>query len=136
MLAAQFIREANRSLHKKVQSISRAALAMLEAHSWPGNVREFRNIIFRAVLSAEKSVELEHIQLEPSTVAHSTAPISASPGNSSPLTGQTLKEAVAPLEKEMIQKALKETGGNKVRTARLLGIDRKALYYKIQKHGL
>ena len=151
-LAAQFIREANRALHKKVQSISQAALTLLESYSWPGNIRELRNVIFRAVLLAEKSIEPEHIQLDSSSAKQSggsagllggnivmadkdgSDPHSGAPDSS--LSRQTLKEAVVPLEKEMIRKTLAETGGNKVRTAKLLGIDRKALYYKIKKHGL
>ncbi len=124
VLAAQFLKESTRVLHKRVQSVSQAALDMLQAHSWPGNVRELKNVILRAALLSDKVIGPEHLQIE-TLLCHDESPFN-----------QTLKSAVMPIEKELIQKALKQTKGNKVQAARLLGIDRKALYYKMAKYEL
>jgi len=110
-------------------TLSKAALARLQEHPWPGNVRELRNVCERlSILLAGRTIEennLPHEILAPPTSA----------GN-----GQfVLPEAGIELEKvelDLIQQALARTKGNRTRAARLLGISRDTLLYRMQKYGI
>lgn len=125
LYADHFIAEANVELDKKVQFIPETVLSRLQNYSWPGNLRELRNVIRRAVLfSPGDTITLESLPFL------------------SEKTVETNKEANVSLslsseeEKERIIRAIEKTGGNKSKAAILLGIDRKTLYNKIRKHDL
>ncbi|WKZ56789.1 MAG: sigma-54 dependent transcriptional regulator [Bdellovibrionota bacterium] len=128
MLAEHFLAERARKEGRGVKQLSSSALARLSAHHWPGNVRELQNEISRAyLLSGDRSnVEAEDLLL------------SSDVGSRKGITaGQLpLKEALAALEKEIIQAALNEHGGNKSEAARRLGISRSNLISKVQEYGL
>ena len=112
--------------------LSRAAARALAAHPWPGNVRELANAMERARLLARTDVILpEH--LPPAVRLH--APASTTTGNLPALdlaTVQTLQDT----EKQEIRKALRETDGNRTKAAKLLGITRRGLLYKLKRYGL
>jgi two-component system response regulator HydG len=112
--------------------LSRAAARALATHPWPGNVRELANAMERARLLSRTDVILpEH--LPPAVRLH--APASTATGNLPALdlaTVQTLEDT----EKQEIRKALRETGGNRTRAAKLLGITRRGLLYKLKRYGL
>jgi len=135
--AAAFIAEFNRTRATNVKGISEDALRLMRQYEWPGNVREVRNVIERAMILCDGDVinvgELpaEIVRTEPSMAfAANVVPI---PPVSS---GVDMKAMVAGIEKRMIEEALAQTQGNKSRAARLLGVSRDVLNYSIQKYGL
>ena len=109
-------------------TISKAALQRLTHYPWPGNVRELRNVCERlCILLAGKTIE-EH-NLPPEIV-------SGKPSESReillPEAGINLEE----VEIDLIRQALERTRGNRSQAARLLGISRDTLLYRMQKHGI
>jgi len=98
------------------------AIACLQAFPWPGNVRQLRNIVERLVLTAPGN-RIEAADLPPFL----RSPILTT--NPAPqLAGMSL----AGMERELIRQTLEKTGGNKTRTAEILGISRRALHYKLR----
>ena len=112
---------------KPVKGISPEAMRMLVNYHWPGNVRELQNIIERACALAKGTV-LEaadiHLDMRPSRAANEA-------GGFLP-EGMTLEH----WEDEMIQEALRRAHGNKSQAARLLGLSRNALRYRLSKIGI
>jgi transcriptional regulator with PAS, ATPase and Fis domain len=112
---------------KVMEGITPQAMQMLVNYHWPGNVRELQNIIERAcALSKGALLEAEdiHIDVRPSK-----------PGNGAPgflPEGMTLEQ----WEDEMVQEALRRANGNKSQAARLLGLSRNALRYRLSKIGI
>jgi DNA-binding NtrC family response regulator len=99
-----------------------SAIKCMQAFSWPGNVRQLRNIVERLVLTAPgnriKASDLPASLHSPNL-----------PANSAPqLTGMTLAE----LESELIRQTLEKAGGNKTRAAEILGISRRSMHYKLR----
>lgn len=112
-----------------VTSFSRQTLKVLRGYNWPGNIRELRNLCERlSILLAGKTIEPENLPHEFLAMADNN---SAKPFVL-PQQGLQLDN----LEAEMIFQALARTNGNRSQSARLLGISRDALLYRIQKHGL
>jgi len=134
-LAAFFLREAEKLVNKKVESISDAALAALSAYAWPGNVRELKNVIIRAALLSEGQILPEHLGLggaqAPACTPESPA---ARPVNFD--LKENLRQSRSETERRLIRAALAKTGGNKAKAAKLLSIDRKALYDKIKAYEI
>lgn len=125
--ARHFMEEANLELDREARSISPEALAMLMRYSWPGNLRELRNVIRRSVLftkgdtiTAEGLPQLADKKSAPDIVAPVDNPLYLSPDN----------------EKARILQALEQTNGNKTKAARLLQIDRKTLYNKMHQYQI
>lgn len=124
-----FISEANRDLKRGVEEITPEALQLFEKYDWPGNLRELRNTIRRMVLlTPGKSAGLQALPEE------MLSGLSTSPGTAR--VGSDLKALQELNEKEQIAKVLQEARGNKSKAARLLNIDRKTLYNKMEKYGL
>lgn len=110
-------------------TLSKQALKTLRAYKWPGNVRELRNLCERlSILLAGRIIEPENLPHEFTHNATSTPLLDFK----LPETGLQLDE----LEANMIHQALARTNGNRSKSARLLGISRDTLLYRIQKHGL
>jgi len=129
LFVARFSKESGRE--EKITGISPAAVQLLMGHYWPGNVRELQNVIERACALASGSVlEASDIQLDsPRNRGFSSS------GSSSDRflpEGMTLDQ----WEDEMIREALKRAGGNKSQAARLLGLSRNALRYRLSKIGI
>jgi len=105
------------------------ALNALRAYRWPGNVRELRNLCERlAILLPGGTVGWENLPAEVRLPSHEAG----AAGFRLPATGIDLNL----LEKELIAQALQLAAGNRSRAARLLGISRDTLLYRIQKHGI
>ncbi len=109
-------------------SVHPDALRSLSGYEWPGNVRELQNVIERAVLLAGDGEILPGHLLE--SIARSEP--AAGSRFTLPEDGVRLEE----LERDLIRQALERAGGNKSKAARLLGISRPTLLYRLEKHGL
>jgi DNA-binding NtrC family response regulator len=110
-------------------AVSKAALELLAEHDFPGNVRELQNVIESGlILSGGKPVSPEHIaeRLMPQVQSPKSKVQDLQDG------GATLAE----VERSHLEAALKKTGGNQSQAARLLGISRATLLYRMKKHGL
>jgi two-component system response regulator AtoC len=138
LLADAFVARFAQDTGRKGLRLSAAAKVALAHHAFPGNVRELSNIIERAVILAEEEV------IEPSDLGlhepAAAAPVSASRAAeatagetfSLPEQGIQLEE----VEKGFVRQALERTAGNKSKAARLLGLTRATLRYRIEKMGL
>jgi DNA-binding NtrC family response regulator len=112
---------------KPVEGISPEAMKVLVDYHWPGNVRELQNIIERAcALAKGTTIEVTDIHLD------SYAAKGTDAGNHFLPAGMTLEQ----WEDEMIQEALRRAHGNKSQAARLLGLSRNALRYRLSKIGI
>ncbi|MGC3948623.1 MAG: sigma-54 dependent transcriptional regulator [Chryseolinea sp.] len=129
----EFFREmANAELQRNVIGFDDEVTGILKTYDWPGNLREMKNVVKRAVLlTSEGRVTVNALPPEmleeirnPSSKAAPQAPV------------YDLKALQETQEKEMIMKTLKEVRYNKSKAARILNIDRKTLYLKIEKYGI
>jgi DNA-binding NtrC family response regulator len=111
---------------KSVNGITPEAMQILVNYHWPGNVRELQNIIERACALAKGPV------LEPSDIHLDLRPAKANGGNGFLPEGMTLEH----WEDEIIKEALRRADGNKSQAARLLGLSRNALRYRLSKIGI
>jgi two-component system, NtrC family, response regulator HydG len=119
-LARHFVAKYARAMGKAEKAISPEAKELLEGHRWAGNVRELENAIERAmVIGREPELLPEDLPFR----AHATGP------------GPD-KLSLEAMEKEHIQRVLREMEGNVSRSAKALGIDRATLYSKIRKYGI
>jgi two-component system, NtrC family, response regulator HydG len=123
-----FMHEANRDLSRNVESLSRGVLEIFRGYEWPGNLRELRNTIRRMVLLC-KSNEAGEDLLPPEMFQFSKK-------EKFHVQGTNLKDIQANTEREQIERVLDEVKGNKSKAARMLNIDRKTLYNKMDKYGL
>lgn len=121
LFADLFIRQANAELQRQVDGLDAAAAELLVQHSWPGNLRELNNVMKRAVLLAcGRQITAAELQQAMGPVRQNVVP--------------TLHDEAD--ERQRIEEALRQTGGNKAKAARLLGIDRKTIYNKMEKWGM
>jgi two-component system nitrogen regulation response regulator GlnG len=136
-LAQRFLRLTNAELHKQVEGISDAALALLRDSNWPGNVRELRNVMRRAVLLAEVEIRPEHLSFldGPERAWAMAADLGVEPYDGLPLR-EAVRRAVQRVEQKVIQEVLQRTGGNKARAARILRVDYKTLHGKVKEYGI
>jgi DNA-binding NtrC family response regulator len=144
-LAELFLARFNKDSGKpeKIAAISPVAMQHLTAHYWPGNVRELQNVIERAcALALGKQLEAADIQLDqPRNRVFSSvgAAAESSPGSGAgPAPGGFLPDGMTldQWEDEMIRESLKRAHGNKSQAARLLGLSRNALRYRLSKIGI
>jgi len=130
-LVDYFIARFARELGKPLEGITPAALKLLIDFHWPGNVRELENIIERAVaLSLGSVIDGADIRLD--VVPPGPAASGSAATVPFPPEGMTLEG----LEDEIIREALRRAGGNKSQAARLLGLSRNALRYRLSKIGV
>ncbi len=125
-----FRKNANADLNRKVEEFSPEVIRIFESYLWPGNLRELRNVIRRAVLLSMDSKTIEALTLPPEMKHISDSKTVQSSG---PYDLKAQKEVS---EREMIIKTLEEVRYNKSKAARMLNIDRKTLYLKISKYDI
>ncbi|MHC5051814.1 MAG: sigma-54-dependent transcriptional regulator [Planctomycetota bacterium] len=124
VLARHFAREAGARNGRPIESVGLRAADALRAHTWPGNVRELRNVIERGVIMGSgPSLEAEDLRI--GTGVFSPRPESNGEGSS--------EIAFDEFEREVLVQALERTHGNQSRAARLLGMTRRTLQYRIDK---
>lgn len=120
LFADYFLKQANAELERNLLGFDAKAADMLARHTWPGNLRELKNVVRRAALLAGGSyICAEDLRQSIRPVAASVAPLRSGPE-----------------EIDRIKEALRAAGGNKAKTARMLGIDRKTLYNKLARFGM
>lgn len=131
ILAKYFLDQANKELSKNVKGFTPEGAKRLLNYSWPGNVRELKNVIKRAVLLCESN-NITPTDLGLDSIKFDTV----NPGQIKNNNSGSLEDATKQVEKELIIKALDETGGNKIRASKLLKMNRKTLYRKIKTLGI
>lgn len=125
-----FRRAANAELGKEVRAFHPQVLAVFEDYDWPGNLREMKNVVKRAVLLSHgdtitlDAIPEEMIESASRAKREKTPPV------------YDLKALQEVHEREMIVKTLQEVRHNKSKAARILNIDRKTLYLKMEKYGI
>ena len=129
ILAYHFLEKFAAEDKKSIRTISDDALHVLTRHDFPGNVRELKHAIERAVL-LETTDRLQRESLPPDLIQESSQAVISSPTDTTPIL--PLDE----VERGTIVNALKVTGGNISKAARALGIDRSTLHRKMEKYNL
>ena len=117
-------------------SLGAGALARLRAHAWPGNIRELRNVIERAVVVSTGPV-IEERDLPPALAAAPPAPAPAAPPASArpmPAALDELRRMASDAERRQVLEALEAAGGNQTRAAELLGLTRRAFIVRLDRH--
>lgn len=128
-LAIHFVNKLSKELGATANEISAAALDRLVSHPWPGNVRELENTIERSlVLASGEILQAADIRIE----APRNASVLASQQTALLPEGETLEH----WEQMMIREALRRANGNKSQAARMLGLTRNALRYRLSQMGL
>ena len=152
LLVDYFLQKFAQKNNQSLKSVTKEAMEALEAYSWPGNVRELENIVLRAlvvakgeaILSADLPAEIFR-NVTPVRNAATSGGEMGGPDSDLQSIAHTLfqlarrdsKLKVIPfLEREMVIHALKETNGNQVQAARLLGITRATLRKRIEKFSI
>jgi DNA-binding NtrC family response regulator len=130
-LALYFIERSARDLRREPPTLTPEALRLLEAYHWPGNVRELRNVLERIlILEDTREIRSEHLPVE-----IRAGPQAAERGGhfvQLPPDGVRLED----VERDLIGQALARVGGNVVQAARLLGITRDTLRYRMKKYRI
>lgn len=129
LLAKYFFNEFRGRTSKSILGFTEGALDLLEQYEWPGNIRELKNVVERAVAIcrteklqiADLPQEIREIRLKKKLIQHEI---------------ETLNNVLKAVEKEYLQKILRITQGRKAEAADLLGISRKTLWEKIKEHQL
>jgi DNA-binding NtrC family response regulator len=136
-LAKRFLDSANVELGKEVRGFSEPALDLLLSNPWPGNVRQLRSVIRRAALLADDVIHTNHLQLNPSDrpPREDLVEVQGASSKNQSLK-EMLQERILGIEREILTKTLKQTGGNKAKAARLLQIDYKTIHTKVKKLGI
>jgi two-component system response regulator HydG len=129
LLAEHFLSRFNTKNKKSFRGFSPEAMERLTQHVWPGNVRELENVIERAVVLGRGDLILpEHF---PAVIAAREAP-------DEDIVARVLETGISidDLERELIKKALAQTSGNVSKAARLIGLTRRTLQYRMEKWGI
>ena len=121
LFADLFIRHANEELNRTVEGFDSEAAELLASHSWPGNLRELNNVVKRAVLL---------------TRGNKITTVELTQAMGQIRTDNVLQLHHEDTERQRIITALQQTNGNKAKAARILGVDRKTIYNKIEKLGI
>ena len=138
-LAGLFLESTNQELSKNVPGFTEEAMQVLLSYEWPGNVREFRSVVRRAVLMANKLITKKQLNIKKiRTKKTKLAP--KSHAGTWDWDGESLKKSVRELtidaEREIIEKVLRQTKGNKAEAARLLKIDYKTIFTKLKAYNI
>jgi len=135
LLVMHFLEHFNRILRKTTTEVSPPAMERLMTYSWPGNIRELRNVIERVmILENKERIELEDLphSIIDASVSPAGAAAAGGAGSAFEVGAMTLEE----MERQAIFQALEKAGQNQVRAAKLLGISRDTLRYRMKKFGL
>lgn len=142
LLAHSFLKEFSQENHKSIYGFQKEAMDALLSHKWPGNVRELRFAIERAVIMARESeIQLKDlppeiqsmVEVQTHTISSSDKNMTISSQNPSEIrVTQTVQDA----ERQLIIRALQESGGNRTLAAQKIGMSRRTLHRKLHKYNL
>jgi DNA-binding NtrC family response regulator len=132
-LSTFFLREACERLGKPGVRLTAETLDIFDTFPWPGNVRQLRNEVQRAVAMASPESSITPDRLSP---VFGTQELPSDAGTRSRHRRTTLAAAVEKIEREMNQSALERSAGNISETARTLGLTRRGLYLKMDRLGV
>ena len=117
--------------------ITEEAMAALQAHEWPGNVRQLRNIIERTlILAPSERMSCIEVDLLPPEVLDNQGPIGGSANATMAIMGSPLREARESFEREYLKIQIRRFSGNISRTASFIGMERSALHRKLKALGI
>lgn len=134
-LVDHFVETYNTRLNKKMQGVSSKVMELFYSHNWPGNVRELEHIIESAMNFAEGNyIEIHDLQLN--TRISKNAKVEKQSLENIAWEQVGLNSSVENLEKQIIKEAIKKSGGNYSKAARMLGIPKQTLQNKIKKYDL
>ncbi len=128
-LAMHFLQKFNRKNEKSFRGFSPEAMQLLTAYPWPGNVRELENAIERAVvLGSGEEIRPEHLPLN----------VRGAPPAQEDLVARLLESDLSldDLERKLIERALQRTNGNQSKAAKMLGLTRRTLQYRVEKYNI
>jgi DNA-binding NtrC family response regulator len=127
VLAMHFLERFAAETGRRLRGFTPAAMEALEASRWPGNIRELRNCVERAVVLAQREwIDIDDVALTQLPVAGDTGKVAASAG---PFTPMSIEE----MERRHVLATLEAVGGNKTKAAAILGIERSTLDRKLAK---
>jgi DNA-binding NtrC family response regulator len=131
LLVNHFLKKLTNELNKPLKKISDSAMDKLLSYHWPGNIRELENVIERAVVLCDrKFIDIKDLPLLSSATSEKLPP------DVLDRFRLNLNDTLANIEKQLIERAMNETAGNKSQAAKLLGIQTSLLYYKLEKFGI
>jgi transcriptional regulator with PAS, ATPase and Fis domain len=125
MLVSEFLLEANKEQGRQVEGVSAESLEALKAYRWPGNIRELRNVIHRAViLSKQRTITLDDLP-----------PQLCSPDGKVECLTVPVGSSLDEVERELIGRTIELTAGNKTLAARMLGVGVRTLYRRLERYA-
>ena len=143
LLLKHFINHFNTQFTKSFREVEDAAYDIILSYPWPGNIRELKNMVERVVLLEDDVVlRADHI---PTSIRQGTAPakelstvrrLELALSRPFPEDGLAFEELMGGVEQELIEKAMREAGGNQSRAARLLQLNRDKIRYRLKNLGL
>lgn len=136
-LAKRFLNTTNMELNKNVKGFTESVLETLLSYDWPGNVRQLKSTIRRAVLLADEMIAPEHLDL----MIHPAMDLELTLNIDNILyDGSSLKTIVKRVtiitEQKLLDQVIKYTKGNKAQAARMLNVDYKTIHTKLKKFGI
>ncbi|OPY79260.1 MAG: Arginine utilization regulatory protein RocR [Syntrophorhabdus sp. PtaU1.Bin058] len=140
-----FLKVINKSFKTNINDISSKAIEILIRYDWPGNIRELINILEQAVIKAWDSKKIREEHLPQHILSYAGEGVKKDPFDSNRNIEQeistvsekkNIKQEIIETEKNLIMSALKQTGGNKRKTAMLLSMPRSTLYKKIKRYKI
>jgi DNA-binding NtrC family response regulator len=136
ILVDHFVAKFNERLKKSITGVEPAAMERLVSHNWPGNIRELENVLERTLLFASgPTIRASDLPAELQLAVPQSVPTQPASGPASSLK-EIVRRETERVERELIVRALDETGGNVSQAARNLKISRKSLQNKMKEFGL
>lgn len=131
-----FLSTSNQQLHKNISAFSDEVMDALQRYEWPGNLRELKNVVKRMVLQCNEDIIIEHLLPDSVRAGHKSDAISLVNIIFREEMPSSLTTLVEEVEQLTIKEILHRTGNNKAETARILNIDRKTLYNKMNAYKI
>jgi transcriptional regulator with PAS, ATPase and Fis domain len=131
-LTAHFVARFDQEMKRQVKGVAPGAMEMLKGYHWPGNIRELRNVIERAFILHAGADEIRPEHLTPELRR------AAPPKRQEKLVPAVSEEGLVldDVERKLIAEAMERASGNQSKAARLLGVSRDTLRYRLKKHGM